>query len=150
MAAVHTPAQVYLGQNGSNRSHVITWGVPTSVASPGDGLGNTPRPGVTFTGPTYTHLASSDTCSPVFMPALTDKTVQITGTTGAGGSITLVGSNDGVNFVALHDVFGVALSALVPGTIYQINEDSAWVNALIVGGDGTTAMNVIIAGKRPF
>ena len=148
--AVHKAAIVYSGQAGSQRVQTYTWGVPTTVAAPGDGLGNQPRPAVTFPAATYTALASGDTCTAEYMPGLTDKTVQVTGTTGSGGTITIEGCNDGTNFVTLHDVFGNSLAAIVPGTVYQINEAAAWVNVVVNSGDGTTALNVILAGKKPF
>ena len=50
----------------------------------------------------------------------------------------------------LHDVFGNSLAAITPGTVYQINEAAAWVNVVVNSGDGTTALNVILAGKKPF
>ena len=147
----HAPAIVYSSQQNSNRVQTITWGAPTAVASPGNAGGNTPT--VDPNGgaaPTYPALLTTDTCVAAYIPALTDRSVQVTGTAGAGGSISIQGSNDGVNFVVLNDVFGGLLSALAPGTLKQINEECAWIKAVVAGGDGTTAMSVIVVGKKSF
>ena len=151
----HLPANTYPRQQGANRVQITTWGAPTTVATGTDPKGNLPVPVTDLNetvvdGNTWTALATTDTCVPVFCPALINRSVHITGTPGAGGSITITGSNDGTNFVTLHDVYGVALSALVPGTLAQINESTSWIKPVVNSGDGTTAMNVILVGNRPF
>jgi hypothetical protein len=155
MSVAHAPAELYSSQFGANRCQTFTWGAPTNVASPGNSQGNLPTPTTDLNGNVinannWTALASGDTCTPVYCPALTDKSVQITGTAGAGGSIAIQGSNDGSNWVTLTDVLGNSLAALAPGTISQINQETNWLKAVVNSGDGTTAMNVIVAGKRAF
>ncbi len=146
----HLPAITYPVQQGANRNQIITWGLPTKVAYPGSANGNTPPvdPNAAAITP-WAALAVTDTCEPVFCAALTDRSMQITGTAG-GASITLQGSNDGVNYVTLTDVQGSPISAKAPGTITQISETTLWVKAVLTGGDGTTALNVILVGKKPF
>ena len=151
----HKAISVYPNQNGANRCQITTWGVPTAVTAPGNSTGNTPptftdlQDGVVLPVETYAAIKVSDTMDAIFCPALTDRSVHITGTANAG-SISIQGSNDGTNFVTLHDVFGNALTALAPGYIGQINEECAWIKPVLSGGGGTTAMNVIMSGKRPF
>ena len=98
----HSAQQAYSRQQGANRVRIVTWGIATSVSAPGNATGNTPvadpnDPG--FPVLTPTHLKTTDTCDPVFLPALADKSIQVTGTAGAGGSIAIEGSHDGVNYV---------------------------------------------------
>ena len=155
-SVAHLPAIVYPSQVGANRVLIATWGVPTKVTSPGNSLGYTPPPVTdldnTVINPSteWAALATTDTCTPLFCPALINRSVHVTGTAGAGGSIAIKGSNDGTNYVTLHDVYGNALSALAPGSITQINESTSWIEAVVNSGDGTTAMNVILVGNRPF
>lgn len=143
---------VYSGQNGAARVRIYTWGKPTSVTQPGNRLGNQPTldPNDPLFPPAPdATLKVGDTCIAEFQPAMTDKCMQVTGVAG-GASINLTGSHDGVNFVTLKDVFGTPLSAVAPGTLYQINEMVAWIQPVVVGGGVATALNVIIAGKLPF
>jgi hypothetical protein len=155
MSVSHVPAMVAPAASGAQRVRIYTWGAPTAVTNPGNQQGNTPEPVTDLNGTvvnpnTWTALATTDTCVPVYEPAMTDKCIHVTGTAGSGGSIALTGSNDGTNFVTLQDVFGDALSAMSPGTIAQINQDTAWIKPVVNSGDGTTALNVIISGKLPF
>lgn len=155
MSVAHSPAITYPRQQGANRVQITTWGAPTTVATGTDPKGNLPVPVTDLNetvvdANTWTVLATTDTCAAAFCPALINRSVQVTGTAGAGGSIAIQGSNDGTNWVTLKDVYGNALSALAPGTISQINESTAWIRPVVNSGDGTTAMNVIMVGNRPF
>jgi hypothetical protein len=134
--------------NMQNRVQIVTWGNPVAINNPSY---PTRADGVQVpTEPSYTALATTDTCTPARLPHVADKSVQITGTAGSGGSITLQGSNDGTNWVTLTNVAGAALSGLLPGTINQITEETLFIQPLVVSGDGTTAMNVIVVGKAQF
>jgi len=55
---------------------------------------------------TWSGLLNGDTGTPLEEPDFGDRTVQIGGTFGAGGSVTLQGSNDGTNWVAVTDPKG--------------------------------------------
>ncbi len=149
MATAHNPAITYPLQQGANRCQVITWGLPTQVPYPGSAKGNFPPVDPNSAAiVAWAVLVGGDTCVAVFCPALVDRSVQVTGTA-SGASITIQGSNDGTNFVTLHDVNGNALSSLAPGDLKQIGESCLWLKALVVGGGGSTALNVIVAGKKP-
>ena len=150
--ASHQPISVYPSQNGANRCQITTWGLPTSVTAPGNASGNTPSTTGGFTGTTspipvetYAAITGSDTCVALFCPALVDKSVQVTDS--GSGTVAVTGSNDGTNFVNLHDVYGNALSALAKGSIAQINEEVAWIKMV---PSSPTAMSIILVGKKPF
>lgn len=75
-----------------------------------------------------------------------DRSVQVTGTFGAGGLVTIKGTLDGNNWFTLKDTFGNAL-AITSAGIYQINEI---VNKIkpVVAGDGSTNIDVHILSRR--
>jgi hypothetical protein len=96
---------------------------------------------------TWTPLTFSglDSGQPIQGPGWTDRSVQITGTFGAGGTIVIEGSNDGVNYSTLHDTFGNTLS-LTQAAVTQILEISLLVRPRVTAGDGTTSLNAIFLG----
>jgi hypothetical protein len=91
--------------------------------------------------------AGPDSGQPVQRPALVDRSVQVTGTFGAGGAVVFEGSNDGVNFYTLNSPQGSALSVTVAG-LTQVTEASAWMRPRITGGDGTTSLTVTVCARR--
>lgn len=79
-----------------------------------------------------------------------DRTVQVTGTFGAGGTVTIKGSNDGGNtWATLTDPLGNALTFTSAG-MKQITELPALIRPDAVAGDGTTSLNVYLhmRGRR--
>lgn len=152
MATVHQAVQSYPRQQGANRVQLITWGAPTSVMCPG-GQTNTPLPITDLNGEAVysanTPIASGDTCVPVYIPAQVDRCLQITGVAD-GATVNVVGSNDGVNFVTIHDSFGNALTNMAVGAIAQLMESCAWLNIVPVGGAGTTAINGVLKCRGSF
>lgn len=91
-------------------------------------------------------LAVGDSGKPVTLPALGDRSVHIYGTVGAGGSITMQGSNDveatGQDWQTL-DGQSAPLT-LLTGGIYAIMPTAVQIRPLVVGGDGTTNITVIL------
>lgn len=75
------------------------------------------------------------------MPASADRSVQIDGTFGAGGSVSIQGSNDGATFYTLNDAQGAALTFTSAG-LKQIVEVTRYIKPVVTAGDGTTALNV--------
>jgi hypothetical protein len=71
-----------------------------------------------------------------------DRSVQVFGAFGAGGSLTLQGSNDGVTWATLHDPQGNDLVFAAAG-IEQILEATKFVRP-VAAGDGTTDLTVIV------
>lgn len=71
-----------------------------------------------------------------------DRSVQVTGTFGAGGSVSLKGSNDGgTTWVVLTDPQGNALTFTAAG-LEAISEMTFMVRPEVTAGDGTTSLKV--------
>lgn len=73
-----------------------------------------------------------------------DRTVQITGTFGSGGSVKIEGSNDGgTTWATLTDPLGNTLVFTSAG-MKQITELPALIRPNVTAGDGTTSLNVYL------
>lgn len=76
----------------------------------------------------------------------TDRTVQVTGTPGVGGTLVIEGSNDNVNWETLTDPLGNPLSFTAAG-IKTILENPLYTRPNVTAGDGSTDFDVVIAGR---
>lgn len=76
-----------------------------------------------------------------------DKTVQISGTFGAGGSVSIEGSNDGTNWAVTHDAQGNA-NTYTGDVIEFIAENPLLIRPNVTAGDGTTTLKVVIVGNK--
>lgn len=76
-----------------------------------------------------------------------DRCFQVAGTFGAGGSVTIQGSNDGVNWSSLADPQGNALT-FTSQKIEQALELPRYVRPLCTAGDGTTNLSVTLCMRR--
>jgi hypothetical protein len=95
-------------------------------------------------------LASGDDGEPVGQFPGADRSVQVTGTFGAGGSVVFEGSNDldaPTNWFTLTDPQGNPLS-FSTARLEQISEYTVWARPRVVGGDGTTALTVRVLVSR--
>lgn len=107
-------------------------------------------------------LAQGDTGSPITCMDFADATVQIGGASGgadpegvavvaslfgAAGSVTLEGTNDGVNWFPLTDPQGNAVTKTAPA-LEVIEEAPRMVRPNCTAGDGTTDIAVILWGRR--
>jgi len=90
---------------------------------------------------TWTGLANGDDGTPLRMPAASDRSWQVGGTFGAGGTVLCEGSNEGSNYVTLTDPQGNAISKTA-AAIEQIEELTVYVRPRVSAGDGTTSINV--------
>jgi hypothetical protein len=111
----------------------------------------------------WTGMQNGDTGTAVKRPDLVDRSIQAEGTFGAGGSVTLEGSNDssfgvgdgsasGGNFRGLTRPDGNAI-ALVGGgganqNISQVQEAASWIRPHVTAGDGTTSLTVTVCARR--
>lgn len=90
-------------------------------------------------------MDTDDASSLLKVPDFSDKTVHVYGTFGAGGSVTIQGSNkpdeDGTTMATLHKTDLSALTFTTAG-IFTILENPLWIRALVTAGDGTTAITV--------
>lgn len=68
-----------------------------------------------------------------------DRSLQVSGTFGVGGSVTFEGSNDNSNWFTLHDLQGNNLTYTAAG-LKQVQEVALWVRPNCTAGDGTTAL----------
>lgn len=112
--------------------HVITWG-PLTQAGLDDGAA-------------------------IEMPGSADRSVQVTGTLGAGGSVRIEGSNlptprtaaaDGTfaDWFPLTDPQGNALNMAALGG-EAITEGTRWIRPRVTAGDGTTSLTVRLHVRR--
>ena len=90
---------------------------------------------------TWAALANGDSGSPISGPGWADRSFQVEGTFGAGGTCLIEGSNDGTNYRTLDDPFGNALSITAVG-VKQLTEVCLYIRPRISAGDGTTALTI--------
>lgn len=95
----------------------------------------------------WSGLLNGDTGTPVEMIDYPDKTVTITGTFGAGGSITMQGSNDNSNWFAITDPQGNAVTKTAAGMELMI-ECPRYLRPNVTAGDGTTNLAVQLLCRR--
>jgi len=92
--------------------------------------------------------ATTDTGSPLEMGGSADRSIQITGTFGAGGTLLFEGSNDGTTYATLTDPQGNALS-ITAAKIETVMELCRFVRPRISAGDGTTSLVCTMFLRRP-
>ena len=86
---------------------------------------------------TWSGLLNGDDGGPVDWVDFADRCVQVTGTFGTGGSLTIQGSNDGVVWSTLADPQGNALT-VTSAKIEQVLELPRYVRPIVTAGDGST------------
>jgi hypothetical protein len=94
-------------------------------------------------------LANGDSGDPLEMPGSADRSIQFTGTFGAGGTVIVEGSNEitPTNWVNLRDPQGTALSFTAAG-LKAVLEVTRWIRPRVTGGDGTTAIVATMCVRR--
>jgi hypothetical protein len=95
---------------------------------------------------TWSSLAADDDGEPVRLAVYSDRAIQIAGVFG-GASVTIGGSNDGETYHALTDTSGGALT-LTSAALKAIVELPIYIKPRVFGGDGTTALKVVLAGRK--
>jgi hypothetical protein len=96
---------------------------------------------------TWSTLLNGDSGTPLDQSQYTDKSVQVSGTFGSGGSIRLLGSNDGINWNVLTDPQGNNL-VVTASAIKYVAEATRWIKPEVTAGDGTTNLKVSILLKE--
>lgn len=76
-----------------------------------------------------------------------DRTVQVTGTFGTGGTLILEGTVDGTNWAQLRDPSSTLISFTAAG-IKAVLENVVAVRPRVTGGDGTTSLTVTLIARR--
>ena len=97
----------------------------------------------------WTPLTQSglDTGAPATNFSGADRSVQVEGTFGTGGTCIIEGSNDGVNYETLNDHLGNALSITAKG-IKSVDQIVRYLRPRISAGDGTTSLTVTLLTRR--
>jgi len=98
----------------------------------------------------WTGLGNLDTGAPLPIPSKSDKTVQVYGTFGSGGSVTIQGSNDLATetptYASLHKIDISALTYTSAG-IDTVVDNPNLIRPSVTAGDGDTDLDVIICVK---
>jgi len=94
----------------------------------------------------WENLANGNAGDSITVARWADKTVQVSGTYGVGGSITIQGSNDAVVWSTMHDPQGNDLTFTTGTPMEMITENPLYVRPNVTAGDGTTALDVDILG----
>lgn len=92
-------------------------------------------------------MANGDVGEAYVTPDFPDKTIQITGTFGAGGTVVLEGSLDGTNYQVLTDFTGASIS-LTSAALLGVTENVLYMRPRVSGGDGTTSLTVTVLTRR--
>lgn len=97
----------------------------------------------------WTPLANGDSGTPFENPGSSDRSVQIQGTFGAGGTVLIEGSNDGTNYYTLTDPQGNALS-VTSAKIEGISELTRYIRPRVSAGDGTTSISIYLLASGQY
>lgn len=76
-----------------------------------------------------------------------DRTIQITGTFGAGGTVVVEGSLDAINWFGLRDPSSTLISFTASG-LKAILENVVYVRPRVTAGDGTTSITALMCVRR--
>lgn len=95
----------------------------------------------------WTGMVNGDIGSALELPSYPDRSVQVTGTFGVGGSLQIQGSLDGDNWFPLNDPQGNALS-IAAAKIESIQELARFMRPVVTAGDGDTALTVHMIIRR--
>ena len=97
---------------------------------------------------TWATITTTDTeGDPVRFNPWGDRTIQAVGNFSGGATIALHGSNDGTNFSAIRDVSD-AVIGLASNEIQTVQEVPLYVKPVIVSGDGSADIDVILVMRR--
>jgi len=95
----------------------------------------------------WSGLLNGDDGAPFEGVDFADRTVQISGDFGTGGSLTLQGSNDGTNWYAVTDPQANAITKTAAG-LEVISENPRYMRPIVTAGDGATNLAVKIWARR--
>lgn len=98
---------------------------------------------------TWSGLLQGDVGDAIDYTPYLNKTFQVFGTFGVGCTVTIQGSNDGVNWNTLSNATGSSLT-FTSSAIRRTDDVPMFVRPLITGGDGSTNITVICVGVAYF
>lgn len=99
---------------------------------------------------TWATIGDADTCTPVSLPELADKSIQAEGTF-SSAVISFRGSNDATtnangNYEVLNDPFANALTLSAAG-LKQCTEASAWIKPTTATGSGSSVTVTVMCRR---
>jgi hypothetical protein len=97
----------------------------------------------------WSDMALNDDGQPIILTRFNDRTIHVSGTFGSGGLVVMEGSNDGVEYLAMRDVFNNVISASTAKLI-TLTEVPVYVRPRVTGGDGTTSITLTVAAVGKF
>lgn len=92
-------------------------------------------------------MLNGDVGLPAQFMATGDRTFQVNGTFGVGGTIVLEGSLDGTNYFTLSDAGGTAISRTAAG-LKSVLESPLFIRPRVTAGDGTTNLIATLTVRR--
>lgn len=95
---------------------------------------------------TWPLMQNGDDGKPIELANFADRSVQVEGTFGSGGTVRIEGSIDGTSYRVLTDPQGNDLD-ITTGKIEAITELVRYIRPRIVGGDGTTSLTITMIFK---
>lgn len=95
---------------------------------------------------TWQAMQNGDDGQPIELANFADRSVQVVGTFGTGGSVRIEGSLDGIHYAPLTDPQGNALD-IQAAKIEAISEVVRWIRPRVIAGDGTTSLTVTMLLK---
>ena len=96
---------------------------------------------------TWTGLANGDEGTSIPFSQYTDKSIQVTGIFGPGGSVRFEGTNNGVDWGVLTDPQGNPLD-VTTAKIEMVTEATWLVRPRVTAGDGTTNLSVTLLARE--
>lgn len=95
----------------------------------------------------WSGLLNGDDGQPLEAIDFSDASIQVGGTFGAGGTIVLEGSNDGVTYFTLTDAQAAAISKSA-AALEQLAEVCRYIKPHVTAGDGTTSLVATLYMRR--
>lgn len=96
---------------------------------------------------TWEGLLNGDDGNALQWAEYADRSVQVIGTFGAGGTLSIQGSNDGTNWEIINDPQGNVLT-FTAAKIEAVMELTRYVRPIVTAGDGTTDLDVILCMRK--
>jgi hypothetical protein len=97
----------------------------------------------------WADMANGDDGAPIELANFTDRSVQVVGTFGSGGSVRIEGSLDGVNYAPLTDPQGNSLD-IATAKIEAVTEIVRWIRPRVTAGDINTLLTITMLMKGPL
>lgn len=97
---------------------------------------------------TWPAMALGDDGQPIELANFADRSVQVIGEFGVGGSVRIEGSINGTDYAVLTDPQGNNLD-ITTAKIEAITELVRWIRPVVTAGDGSTSLTVtmLLKGK---